>query len=362
MAKGALQAMRGVKWEHKRPDLLIGDDLENDEMVMNDDRRAKFSDWFHKVWIPIRADDGIVRVVGTILHEDSLLNGVINSKSWHSALFKAHNSFNDFGDILWPEQWSEPKLRQERQLFIDAGTPEGYSQEYLNDPADSDSNYFKRDDFVDGSTIPGWITLPRTYYIGIDLAISKQDRRAFTAMVVAGVDPSGGFLDIMEVRKGRWDTYEILENVFELAGKYLDNLDEILFENGHIFLAIEPTMQKMMEETGLWFGYDAVTCSTDKLVRGRSIQQRHRANRIRFDKSKSWYGGLEDEMVKFPRGAYMDQVDALSLIGMRIPHLVNALTQDETDHINWENEMDNTIRFVDNNAFEPTGIDTRTGY
>jgi hypothetical protein len=137
MAKGALQAMRGVKWEHKRPDLLIGDDLENDEMVMNDDRRAKFSDWFHKVWIPIRSDDGIVRVVGTILHEDSLLNGVINSKSWHSALFKAHNSFNDFGNILWPEQWSEPKLRQERQLFIDAGTPEGYSQEYLNDPAES---------------------------------------------------------------------------------------------------------------------------------------------------------------------------------------------------------------------------------
>ena len=34
-AKGAEQNLRGLKWNNKRPDLIVCDDLENDEIVMN---------------------------------------------------------------------------------------------------------------------------------------------------------------------------------------------------------------------------------------------------------------------------------------------------------------------------------------
>ena len=40
-ALGAEQKVRGRKWNNTRPDYVVGDDLENDEMVENDDRRAK---------------------------------------------------------------------------------------------------------------------------------------------------------------------------------------------------------------------------------------------------------------------------------------------------------------------------------
>ena len=39
IAKGSEQKVRGLKWRNKRPDLIICDDLENDEIVMNPDRR-----------------------------------------------------------------------------------------------------------------------------------------------------------------------------------------------------------------------------------------------------------------------------------------------------------------------------------
>ena len=41
-AKGSEQKLRGLKWRNKRPDLIVGDDLENDEIVLNPERRNKF--------------------------------------------------------------------------------------------------------------------------------------------------------------------------------------------------------------------------------------------------------------------------------------------------------------------------------
>ena len=67
VAKGSEQKVRGLKWRNKRPNLIICDDLENDEIVMNEDRRLKFRTWFFNALLPAGSDDCLVRVVGTIL-------------------------------------------------------------------------------------------------------------------------------------------------------------------------------------------------------------------------------------------------------------------------------------------------------
>ena len=55
MAKGSEQKVRGLKWGSKRPDLIICDDLENDEIVMNRERREKFRKWFFGALVPCRS-------------------------------------------------------------------------------------------------------------------------------------------------------------------------------------------------------------------------------------------------------------------------------------------------------------------
>ena len=130
LAKGAEQKLRGRKWRHKRPSLIIADDIENDESVENPDRREKFRRWFFRACKQSLKDGGQIRVVGTILHEDSLLNRLMKNSTWKSVLYKAHESFDDFSNILWPERFPEEKLRVIRQEFTDEGDSEGYSQEY----------------------------------------------------------------------------------------------------------------------------------------------------------------------------------------------------------------------------------------
>ena len=59
-AKGSEQKMRGLKWNNKRPDLIVGDDLENDEIVLNSDRRQKFKRWFYGALVPSLAVGGVI--------------------------------------------------------------------------------------------------------------------------------------------------------------------------------------------------------------------------------------------------------------------------------------------------------------
>lgn len=53
ITKGAEQKIRGLKWNNKRPDLIICDDLENDEIVLNKERRAKFKRWFYALCLAV---------------------------------------------------------------------------------------------------------------------------------------------------------------------------------------------------------------------------------------------------------------------------------------------------------------------
>ena len=52
IVKGSEQKVRGIKWRNTRPDLIVGDDLENDEIVMNEERRYKFMKWFYGALLP----------------------------------------------------------------------------------------------------------------------------------------------------------------------------------------------------------------------------------------------------------------------------------------------------------------------
>ena len=68
MVRGAEQRVRGLKWNSKRPDLIVCDDLEGDEQVQSKERREKLHRWFYAALLPCLGKGGIVRIVGTILH------------------------------------------------------------------------------------------------------------------------------------------------------------------------------------------------------------------------------------------------------------------------------------------------------
>ena len=94
-------------------------------------------------------EGGICRVHGTVLHDDSLLWNLTHSPdTWTGRIYRAHRSYSDYSNILWPERFTERELRKRQKQFQDAKDPGGYSCEYLNDPRDREDAYLRKDWFI----------------------------------------------------------------------------------------------------------------------------------------------------------------------------------------------------------------------
>lgn len=359
-AKGSEQKVRGLKWNNKRPDLILCDDLENDEIVLNKDRRLKFKRWFYGALLPCRSYRGIVRYVGTILHNDSLLESVMPRRqdkdtvvdplktwskkkrpSWVSVKYRAHT--NDFSEILWPERYDKQFFVNKRQEFVDQGLPDIYSQEYLNIPVDESMSYFRRGDFLDFTdqdrqalSKPDW-KKHYNFYIGSDLAVSQSETADYSVFVIGGVDENG-LLHIFRIIRERMDSQEIVETMLSLQRVY--NPIAISMEKGQIEKAIGPFLRQRMLETGDFINLLAVAPSVDKLTRARSIQARIRAGAVKFDKSKDWFMDFEEEAIIFPRSKHDDQVDALAYVGLILDKLMEAPTSKELDDEEYQIELE----------------------
>ena len=357
------QKIRGTNWHGVRPDLIVCDDLENDEMVMSEDRRIKFRNWFDGVLLPLGGIYCLIRVVGTILHEDSLLANLMPDQigdklciidplrvtttkktAFIGVLYRAHPDFNDFSELLWPEGWTEERLRLRQQVYLDNGHPEGYSQEYLNNPMASEGAYFDSDDFIpiDLDQMLKETRHPETFFIGVDLAISEKSRRAYTVFCIVGYDHTKT-LRVRQVIRKRIDSLAIIETFFHLHQKYKARSPNqeppvFLVEKENISKAIGPILNKEMEERDEYLVIELMPPINDKEMRARSIQARVRAHRVEFDQDANWYPTLKHELVTFPRATYTDQVDAFAWVGPWVSNMYEPPTYDELEQEEWEDD------------------------
>lgn len=344
IAKGAEQKLRGLIWNGTRPDIILCDDIENDELVMNKDRREKMRKWFYSALLPCVSSKGIVRVVGTILHMDSLLERLMpkahdkwshqeplklwsegRRSGWRSVKYRAHT--DSFSHVLWPEKHSEDSLKQKRDEYTSMGMPDVYSQEYLNIPLDETKALFKRIDLLERTEEDKGI--PLKIYVTVDLAISESERADFSVFLIAGVDEHRR-IHILDVIRQRLDGREIVDTLINLQRVY----DPVVvgIEEMQVSKSIGPFLnEEMVRENQYLSLYKLKNGGKDKIARCRSIQARIRAKTVKFEKTGDWYQDFEDELVRFPRDVHDDQVDAFAYLGLLLDKLIEAPTKDEKE-------------------------------
>lgn len=353
MGKGAEQKLRGMLWNGLRPDLVIIDDLENDELVMNKERRDKLKRWFRGALIPMLAKKGKLRYWGTILHMDAVLENLMpkeydkytitsglkmysinpRKQMWRSIKYKAHNE--DFSEILWPARYSKEFFKTRIEEFTAAGMLDLYSQEYLNNPLDESVAYFKRNDFLpmkDGDR-----EKQMHYYVSVDLAISQESRADYSVFCVAGVDENRT-ISLLQVIRDRLDAKEIVDLLLALQRTYEPEAFGI--EKMMVSQAIGPFLREEMIRNDTFLNIVEIGHQgKDKPQRARNIQARMRAKTCKFDKAADWYPAFEDELLKFPRGIKDDQVDAWAYMGTLLDKMIEAPTQEDIEEEEFLNEF-----------------------
>ena len=373
IAKGAEQKLRGLLWNGSRPDIILCDDMENDELVMNKDRREKMRRWFYSALLPCLSQNGVIRIVGTILHMDSLLERlmpehqigmrradektlVVSELStyakirtpWKSIRYRAHNP--DHTSFLWPQRYDAEFFKLKYEDYLLQGIPDTYSQEYLNTPLDEATTYFKRNDYLPRTEADKKLKL--NYYITADLAISESERADWSVFIVAGVDENK-LLHVVNVIRERIDARDIVDTLIALQRMY--EPVAVGIEDMQVSKSIGPFLNEEMIKTGAFINLVKLKHGgKDKIARARSIQARMRAQGVKFNTQDDWFDRFQSECLRFPRDKHDDQVDAFAYLGMMLDSLIEAPTQQEMAEEEYFDEYERNVG--------ATGRSAVTGY
>ncbi len=354
LARGSEQKIRGAMWKGKRPNLIVCDDMEDDEQVESTFRRKKFRDWFFRAAVQALSVTGKIRVHGTILHEDALLVHLSKNPSWKFLFYKAHESYSDFSNILWPEKWDATRLRARQREFEAIGDAAGYSQEFLNNPLGHADSYLKRDQFLPMTEED--FEKEKRYIIGADFAVSKLDNANRTSFTVGGQDIDN-LIHIVDERVGRWSSEEWIELLFELDAQW--NPELFMVEKGPIWASLYPIIRNEMQKRDHWINFHPIAASKDKAVRGRSFQKRMLGRGVRFNDKAEWFGGYLDELLRFTgvtQAVLDDQFDSTAYVSLGFDILGDI--EDEED-FGADPELEELAR---TQTAELLGRSTVTGY
>lgn len=195
LARSTGSQFRGLRNGAYRPDAILCDDLENDELVATPEMRTKTWDWFTKVVLPaLDPKQSSLIVIGTILHFDSLLNRLLKQAEADGVYdWRLYRAIDEQERILWPERFDHAFFAQRKHIM---GTL-AFNSEYLNYPIDETTRIFRpawprwytRHELEHDDRRGRWIFRgePLEIVIGVDPAISERDSADYFAYVVLGV-------------------------------------------------------------------------------------------------------------------------------------------------------------------------------
>lgn len=188
------QPVRGVLFRGNRPDLIILDDVEDLQSVKARDNRQKLYEWFTGELLPARGDNTQIVLVGNILHDDSLVNRLIQQidKKERAGVYRKYPLVGEDGEPLWKAKY--PTKESIEKLRIETGDEVAFEREYMLNIISTTEQVVHKDwmQFYDELPTSGL----RQIAIGIDLAISEKDSADCTAVVVGYVYGYGKHMKI----------------------------------------------------------------------------------------------------------------------------------------------------------------------
>lgn len=194
-AASSEQSIRGMRHGQHRPDLIIGDDVEDINSTRTREGRDKTHRWLTGEVIPSGDRDTRLVIVGNLLHEDSLLMRIqqdIEEKKL-DGFFRSYPLINENGEILWKGKYENNDAIEEEKKKT--GDDIAWQREYLLRIVPNEGQVI----------YPEWIQFydklpkdkePRYTGIGIDLAISKNDTADYTAIVTGDIYGYGSDMTI----------------------------------------------------------------------------------------------------------------------------------------------------------------------
>lgn len=332
---GSGKKLRGLRHGPYRPDLVILDDIENDEMVRNPEQRDKLHDWLTKTVMPMGEAGGKTDIIyiGTILHYDSVLSRTLNNPMWKTARFKAV--------IQWPanmklwDEWEElirnkqpeaaEALYQQNEADMLAGSVvswaarpllalmkirvrdghDTFDSEYQNDPVSGEDALFAGCIHFWVNRLPEWV-----FYGAVDPSLGKKNKnRDPSAILVGGYNRFTGILDVAEADIRRRLPDKLIEDVIRYQREYhclCWSFESVQFQEFLRTVLVERSAALGVPVPAL-----PVIPLEDKALRIESLQPHMANGLIRISPA---HQTLTDQLRHYPKADHDDGPDCLHML------------------------------------------------
>jgi len=353
-ARGTGGNIRGLRHGPYRPDLLIGDDLENDENSQTPAQRDKITNWFFKAFCKAGVKTADVAVVGTILHYDSLLSRLLVNPAFHSGryqgvirwapatalweqweriytdgllspderqaqadrFYQEHERELIFGtEVLWPEHRSYYDLMKLRV----AEGPASFDSEIQNEPINPDDCLFREEWFqwFDEDELD-WKALP--YRVAaIDPSLGKRGKHGDPSAIVCLGRDRHGTLYVLDADIERRTPDKIIEDALELYDRR--GLSALGVETTQFQEFFRQQLERIAAERGKYPPIRAIEQTTDKTIRIQRLQPLVKNGRIKFQRK---HKTLFDQLRYFPKADHDDGPDALEMAVSMIERVMHV--------------------------------------
>lgn len=321
-ARGRGAQLRGLISGSRRPDLIILDDIEDEELVRSEIRRSDLELWLNGTVMPTLSPKvGQLIFIGTILHQDSLLNNVLTNYDEYKT--KKFAALLEDDTPLWPERFTIEMLHARRASYAARGQLAQFFMEYMNDPTPEATAFFNLADWKYYK--PTDLPHSKVVEVAVDLGGGSTRRTADdTAMITGATDPVTGKLHILDVVSGKMgtDTTQVIEHLFRINEAHHPSL--FIIEKTVATNFLMPTLTHAMQMKRIHLPIKLVTpprgsgqgtgnMSDAKYQRIKALVQPVKMGDIVILPE---HMKLVKQSADFPRGKHDDALDALAYLWM----------------------------------------------
>ena len=127
-SRGRGQSPRGLRFREMRPDYIVIDDLDDDEMCRSESRVREMTKWVKEALFGcFGGKGGRFIMVGNLIGKNSVLQKIIDSDTVHTS---SVNAIDKNGKPAWPERYTIEYLKGIEQFM----GYRSFQKEYMNNP------------------------------------------------------------------------------------------------------------------------------------------------------------------------------------------------------------------------------------
>lgn len=148
LACGRGQSPRGLRKREARPDYIVIDDLDDDELCRNERRVRELTDWVKEALFgALDVGRGRFLMVGNLISKTSVLANICATKGVHVSEIKA---VDNEGNPVWKEKWT----KEEARVYADFVGYRTWNKEMMHNPIVEGTVF--RQEWIRWAKRPAW--------------------------------------------------------------------------------------------------------------------------------------------------------------------------------------------------------------